>query len=625
MPWLRSIAGAVSPVGLLAGPIFQREVRASGRRRGTYWMRSLYAGGLLGITAVAFMGMREGMGQSGGVQRLQVLQQLAPYLTMVIIWFQFIALSLLAPVLTAPAVCDEKRARTLATLLVTPLTAAQIIFGKLTSRLVQLVILSLLAAPLLLAIRVFGGLEAEVILAASAITISTALLGAALGLMYSVWHRRATTATLFALFTLALCQGGPLGAAAINHAYARERGSNDEFNWRMLTTCAPATLGIVTSGMLAGDLPPGYAMTTGAPGSRLLTVRQAWAINAGYNAILALCIAAGSSLALRRVMFREGSVEGGGAAPKRSRRRKTPRPGAAPAGDTPPAVRESDRDREVSDRPVLWREIRQATFGSRKRLLLAFGIAAVVFVYLYTRVGLHEEGLHYSLAVIGAMAVLLQAAFLTTGGIAGEREARTWDVLMCTPLTPAEIITGKFIGALRAQWFVPCLAGAHMVVATASGQFHPVVLAHLALIWLGPALLLTATGVLFSLVFRRATMAAACNLFLALTLFAFSWLIAALFAWFFDLYWADWFEYIWDFCFAINPVPMSVSACTAAYDSAFRPGRSVIGPYELAEGNLTFRGFTFLAVGVFVGYAGAAMGALAIADRLFRRLAGRSS
>src|SRR5262249_1232728 len=155
----------LNPASYLFGPIFQKEVRSTGRRRATYLFRMLYATALLVVVALAFQGLRQSAAHLSGVQRLQMLQQLAPQLALIIMWFQFAALALAAPIFAATAICDERRARTLGTLLTTPLTAPQIIWGKLSSRLVQLTILALLAAPLLLAIRVFGGLDARIVVA----------------------------------------------------------------------------------------------------------------------------------------------------------------------------------------------------------------------------------------------------------------------------------------------------------------------------------------------------------------------------------------------------------------------------------------------------------------------------
>src|SRR5262245_2624120 len=101
---------SLNPVSVLFGPIFQKEMRTAGRRRGTYIIRALYAAGLLALVFIAFTGLRNQSAMLTGVQRLQMLQQLAPQMAVFLVWFQFIALTLTAPILAGPAVCDEKRA-----------------------------------------------------------------------------------------------------------------------------------------------------------------------------------------------------------------------------------------------------------------------------------------------------------------------------------------------------------------------------------------------------------------------------------------------------------------------------------------------------------------------------------
>lgn len=53
------------------------------------------------------------------------------------------------------------------------------------------------------------------------------------------------------------------------------------------------------------------------------------------------------------------------------------------------------------------------------------------------------------------------------GSIAGEREKRTWDVLLVAPVTHAQIVVGKFLGALAA------------ILAIAAASFFPLVIAAL--------------------------------------------------------------------------------------------------------------------------------------------------
>jgi hypothetical protein len=47
----------INPVSLLFGPIFDKEMRVQGRRVSTYWVRALYASGLLGLVAFVYFGL----------------------------------------------------------------------------------------------------------------------------------------------------------------------------------------------------------------------------------------------------------------------------------------------------------------------------------------------------------------------------------------------------------------------------------------------------------------------------------------------------------------------------------------------------------------------------------------
>lgn len=612
---------ALNPYAILFGPTFQMEVRSAGRRRGTYILRFLYALGLLAIAVLAFIGLRDELAGRSAVHRLQTLQEFAPIITGVIVWFQFIALALAAPIMTAPAVCDERRAGTLGALLTTPLTSAQIAFGKLTSRLVQLLILSLLATPLLLAVRVFGGLQAETIIAATAISASTAILAAALALAYSIRHRRATTAALFALFTLALAQFAPLTIAGIVYYYTSYAidpysGAGGKFPIGLVASCSPGSLSIVTAESFSGAIPVG------------ISTRTVWLSNTAYNLLLASAVTLLASVALRRAMLHEAGADGAAERHAASRRAK-PRAAAAatpePAAESAPELRLRARERTVGDRPVLWREVRQSTFGSRAAMWVAAALAVAALGLLYAFAGIDEEGLHPTLAIIGTGAALITSVFLTTGGITTEREARTWDVLLTTPLTAREIILGKFLGALRRQWFIPAVVFAHFLISVAAGQVHPVFLLHFLLILSGPLLFLTATGSLYSLLFRRGTVAAVCNLATAFTLWIGLWfgVVFLLEIFRFDaLLEMIGIDRLARVGASVNPIAMAFIAIDGGFIGGFRGARPTA--YELPAKTYPLGTFTLIASGVWLGYTLAAALALWIAVSLFPRLGGRA-
>ncbi|MBC7834087.1 MAG: ABC transporter permease subunit, partial [Phycisphaerales bacterium] len=286
----------LSPLRLFFGPVFQREVRSTGRRRWTYVLRMIFPLGMLGIVTLAYMGMTQSLdhvGSSGvgGAARLQLLQRLAPQLATVIAWCQFAALTFLGPVLTGPCICDEKRNRTLSALMTTPMTSAQIILGMLTSRLVHVFIITLAAAPLLLAIRIFGGLEASIILSFTGIVLSAGLAGATIGLFFSIGSRTATSAATGAVLVLILQTAAPLAVLA----YYAVHYNVPPPGWVYAVSPAMSMFG-VTAGLFDGGGGPG------AMGYQTLAL-----LSTAINLTLATITVLISIVALRRVMLAQAA------------------------------------------------------------------------------------------------------------------------------------------------------------------------------------------------------------------------------------------------------------------------------------------------------------------------------
>lgn len=524
---------SLNPLAAFFGPLFQKEVRTAGRRRSTYILRLLYCLGLLTILVLGFVAYKVQYSQRSAALNLQAMQQLAPAMTLIVGWFQFFVLFFASPVMAAGSICDERRARSLDVLMTTPMSAAQIVGGKLSSRIVQMVILSLLAAPGLLAVRVFGGLSAEVVGAVSAVSISTAILGSSLAVMFSLRQKRATLAALFAFLALLLLQCGPSLVEGIRFYTMNEWVVNSPFRQNILATCSPATLAMSSDAAFSGLGMPRTVLTFGpqpAPGSVVaggptLDLGPMWLVNSLYNLALSAVVAGYSTLVLRRAMKQASSREvllAAGSAPTRRAKPADP-DSAAPPETEEASERFAHRQRHVGDNPVLWREVRQPTFGSRRlfRVILVLTLAALAFLDL--RTGLNEPSLHMALAFIACLAVMFQSVFLTSGPFAGEREARTWDVLLTTTLTPSQIIRGKLLGSLRGLWFIPAVVVAHFAIAALFGSVRPMAVFMVALILAGPALLLTTTGLMLSLRFRKAVTAGALNLGIAFGLWGLAW------------------------------------------------------------------------------------------------------
>ncbi|MFZ4575178.1 MAG: ABC transporter permease subunit, partial [Phycisphaerales bacterium] len=230
-----------------------------------------------------------------------------------------------------------------------------------------------------------------------------------------------------------------------------------------------------------------------------------------------------TSMVLRGRLARDAA--GAASAPVRKKKRK-----ADPSAPTDPLpiVTESKpahaislgKSREVGDHPVKWRELQQSPFRKPWQAWVAGATIGLFLAYLYLRIGVDEEGLHFTISVIATVAMICVAAVSTTSGISSEREGRTWDTLLTTPLSAREIIFGKFLGALNRQYFVPLLFVVQVVLAGVfSGTVGVMSLPLIAAVLVGPIALLTATGMLYSLVLKRSSAAATLNLSTAVVLF----------------------------------------------------------------------------------------------------------
>lgn len=514
----------------LASPLFQKEMIVAGRKRFTYVARSAMALLLLAFTSFAYLGMRNQLRYSGSVERLQVFAGLAPLVTVVVGWVLFFALTMVAPVLTAPSLADERRKGTLGALLTTPLSAFQIAWGKLAGHVVQLLILALLCTPILLAIRVFGGVETRIIVGVLAVPLSAAVLAACLGMFYSAWVDRPLPAIISAFVTLAgLMFLGPLLAAIlVNTNLLSKTGLGLP---TLLASSAPLMMaGLSITAMEGGGGGP-------IPGAM---IEKATVICTMYHIGLTLLVFLATTATLRRTMLSTGAQ--------------------APAEPKGQGGRRASR--EIGDRPVLWREIRQPVLR-RRWIKIALGVLIVgglLAVHASINSSERDDFLTGSTAV-GVILSLFIAAVSTAGGITGERESRTLDSLLTTPMSAREIAAGKFWGSLRRGMVLPVIVVVHLLLGgVLTGELHVVVLPAFVLLAPGPIALLAATGVWFSSTSKKSVSAAVWNLAFALLI----WLVPFIFLGIvFGLLLrvgGRWDDYAFSTAAVVNPLAMIVVA-----------------------------------------------------------------
>ena len=590
-----------STVRMFAGPIFQREVRALGRRRMPYWVRSLYTLMLASIVALVFFMIWEAEGGYGFGQQ-SMLEVLAPAMLSTVAVVQMVALGLIAPVLTAGAISDEKRQRTLSTLLTTPLTSRDIILGKLGARTVQLVILALVPMPLLLALRVFGGVEAEAIVASMALGLCVGLLGACLAIMFSIWHRRTPSIVFFALCATAVLVFIPILAMFI--VQWNFSVQEDSIFFRCV---APIALAAVLMPEQIG-------------GPTVASVRDFWITSVGYLLTMCAGIIVFSILVLRGVLKREAAGTGSGSVFTRI---------VAPGVDGPKKPSEDAlRDaRQVGDRPVLWRELRQTAMGSGKRTLFAFGLGISILLVMYMSVGLDHSGITITLLMILALALTAQAALSTPSAISAERDAGNWGVLLSTPVKPSQIVLGKTLGSMRRLWLAPAVVAFHVILAMAAGWFHPIGALHATMLLGSLVFMLSCTGVCLGLVCKRGVTASVLNMGIPLLLFLGLPIAVGFYVQFayFNNYYNEPPEWINFAMLVTNPFLMLQEAATTAQGEWDRFSFTL--RYQVLNHDETVRPveFTMMVLGCCAMMLAIGVAALGIAISGFNRWTGRAS
>jgi ABC-type transport system involved in multi-copper enzyme maturation permease subunit len=574
--WLGRLARACAPQRLLANlhnPIIQKEVMVAGRRRSTYVVRCLSVLILLAIAVISYVGVffDESAGESG-LQFMQRAQELAPALTAMVLWFEYVTLLLIGPTIVGGSLCDERRSGTLGALFTTPLTAFQIAGGKLVAGLSQLVILVLLALPLLLALRVFGGVDLELVVAMAALVLSSAVLACTLALFYSAKAARGFSATSSAIVSMIAIQGGvPLAFLVATYKGALSTTIGERL---IEVCCGPGALGMATA-TLVGEAP---RMWTSA-------ANLCW-----YNALYSLGFAALAFVALvirlRRVMLKDAGsrVE---LLTRRQRRKQaksqaTSGPDVAGASPIAPAgqvlaagssalkprggaaeqeVMGKD-SREVGDQPVLWRELAQPAFQSRVRFIIASVVIVGFLMYLNLQVEEPDDRHRINMVLmgIGMVICLAIACGASSSSIPQERESRTLDVLMTTPLTAREIVMGKFWGAMRRQWFVPAVLLTHLFLSGILGSTVPTMaLVHVGGTFLVMVAFLNAVGLWVSINAKKSSRAAVKTALIALGCWALPFLMIGLL---FALWSDEAMEFFLGLVVIVNPVFWAAGSVT---------------------------------------------------------------
>ena len=419
----------------MIGPIFQRETATLPRRGRHFVNRVVFAMMLFAILCTTWLLLAgiQPVQNAGDLARFGVLifQLIAP--------FQLIVLLFAAALAGSTAVSHEKDKQTLLLLLMTSLSNAEVVLGKIGAGLLTSVNAFLASIPIVFAITLLGGVSIEQVIACTWITGCTLVASASLGATISFWREKTfqSIAVTMLIIALWLAFGEWIASGSIRSI---------EPQWAIIVSPLRAVWDvsqpIASKQFLPLEIPIGNALLAG---SFILTI--------------GVCL-----MALSIAMLRQWN-------PSRERRtanQESEEP-ALEASETPASdsagrivkAWKSRAPRRVWNNPVLWREIRTWAYG-RKVLLIRMaylGIALLVGTGLLQSIesgvalqstSFQEELVPTAVSIVAPFLVLSLIIInaLAVNSITNERDSGALDLLLVTEISPLNFLFGKLAGVL---------------------------------------------------------------------------------------------------------------------------------------------------------------------------------
>jgi len=415
----------------LFGPIFDKELRVSSRRKRNYFLRFTYIL-LLSIFILSIWYSTFGIRSSASaVYQISRLSLAGRQIISTVVWFQFIVAQLIAIVMLSSSISDEIHTGTLSVLMTTPISNFQIITGKLLSKLLQLMLLLAISLPLLAIVRVFGGVPWNYVASSVCIILTATLLAGALSLLLSTAYRNSytvilITVTVYMVFFGAL--SGLFNMLAVKGMFIFDRQVTQSLLAlsNPFVAFAASNAAFMRSGVPSFFSWPLHCLLMLAVTAVLIAI-AVWRIRGAslvgtFSSTTKLWPAGVLERMLTRIFYKAGS--------------QSPDSSIIP----------------VTGQPIIWKEMRKGFIGRSKGeaaifllLIGAFLIAAVLLLLSSNRSPFLSS---YFISAFYLVAMVRMAVF-SAGGITIEKEARTWPVLLATPLEDRDIIRGKAIAAFR--------------------------------------------------------------------------------------------------------------------------------------------------------------------------------
>ena len=510
-----SFASRILVPSWLTGPIFDKELRVSSRRRRNYVLRFVYLALLTMFMVLMWLSVVQFAPQRSNVNSLYRMSDAGKAIIATIVWFQFCATQLVAVIMLSTAISDEIYHRTLGVLMTTPINSLQIVMGKLLSKLWQLLILLAISLPLLAIVRVFGGVPWQFVIASLCITITAIIFAGSVSMFFSVRNRRAYGVILRTIFTGAFLYAFIpfLMVMGYSQIYGF-RGPQPNTLLSVIFHINPFAALMATTQLMMSPM-------RGGAGMPFLTWPGHCAAMLGASAIvLALTIRV-----VRRVALRQATGEAG-VFTKSKRKRKDKQEASSSTGQQDSSA---GRIRRVRSQPVVWKELKSPLLrGGRAKTIIGIVLTSICLLvtYLLCADDMDERYTHVIYAVIFVIIGMLGTAVLSATSITSEKESRTWPILLATPLSGWQIILGKAMGVFRRCLPVWILLGGHVALFVIVGYIHWIVLLHMLILVVWVVVFFTGAGLYFSARFKRTTTAVVMNIALGAVLWAIIPLVA---------------------------------------------------------------------------------------------------
>jgi ABC-type transport system involved in multi-copper enzyme maturation permease subunit len=196
--WRKYLVGVFTQV--LGNPVIGRELRVRVRVGRAYLLQAFYLAFLILIVALAY---QAAIGDNPDLRNPVRVQEALVEFYRIVMSMLVALIALIAPALTANAITLERERKTMDLLLATPLTARQLLVGKLLGSFAFIVLLLALTLPVSAVSVLLGGVSFPELLKAYLLIACGGLVLCAIALFSSVYARNSTLAVLWSYLRVA--------------------------------------------------------------------------------------------------------------------------------------------------------------------------------------------------------------------------------------------------------------------------------------------------------------------------------------------------------------------------------------------------------------------------------------